>query len=97
MVFSRGYAIEINDIYEKCYCQVEITRTKDLKKLTAETFSEEIRLTPALGLHGSLLIIHASDVNPIDYTLAFLWGAGLRDAEVTVAFAQLRSLFHMIH
>ena len=45
--------IEINDIYEKCGCEVEITRTKHLKKLITETLPEEIRFTPALGLHGS--------------------------------------------
>ena len=30
----------------------------------------------------------ASDLNPTDYALASLVGAGLRDAEITVAFAR---------
>ena len=37
-------------MYIKYGCEVEITRTKDLKKLITETFPEEIKLTPALGL-----------------------------------------------
>ena len=39
-------------MHVKYGCEVEVTRTKDLKKLITETFSEEIRFTPALGLHG---------------------------------------------
>ena len=38
--------IEINGMYEKYGCEVEITRTKDLKKLITETFPKEIRFTP---------------------------------------------------
>ena len=33
-------------MYEKYGCEVEITRTKDLKKLITETFPKEIRSTP---------------------------------------------------
>ena len=58
----------------------EITRTKDLVNLIAETFP------PALGLHGSPLMLHDSGVNPTDYALAYLVRDGLRDAEITVAF-----------
>ena len=81
--------IEINDMYEKYGCEVEITKAKDLKKLITETFPEEIRFTPTLGLHGSPLVLHAGDVNPTDYALASLVGTGLRDAEITVTFAQM--------
>ena len=64
--------IDIYDMYIKYGCEVEIRRTKHLKKLITETFPEEIKLTPALGLHGSLLIFHASDVNPLMIMLWFL-------------------------
>ena len=74
--------IEINDMYEKYGCEVKITRTKDLKKLITETFPEELRFTQALGLHESPLILHASDVNPTDYALTSLAGAGVRDAKL---------------
>ena len=46
----RDLFIDIYDMYIKYGCEVEITRTKDLKKLITETFPEEIKLTPALGL-----------------------------------------------
>ena len=60
-------------MYEKYGCEVEITRTKDLKKLITETFLEKNQLHPCLiGFHGSPLILHASDVNPTDYVLASL-------------------------
>ena len=43
---------EVNDMYTKYGCEVEITRTKDLNKLITENFPEEIRFTFALCLHG---------------------------------------------
>ena len=41
----RELLIEINDMY-KCGCEVELTRTKDLKKPITENFLEKIRFTP---------------------------------------------------
>ena len=61
----RDLLVEINGIYEKYGCEVTIARTKDLKKLITETFPGEIRFTPALRLHGSPLILHTSDMNPL--------------------------------
>ena len=67
--------IEGNDMYEKYYCEVEITRTKDLKKLIKETFLEKIRFIPAIGLHGLPLILHVNHVNPTEYALVpLVWG-----------------------
>ena len=43
---------EVNDMYTKYGCEVEITRTKDLNKLITENFPEEIRFTFALCLRG---------------------------------------------
>ena len=85
----RDLLIEIDDMYYQYGCKVEINITKDLKKLIRETFPDKIRFTPALGLHGSPLILHAGDVSPTDYALASLLKAGLRDAEITVAFARI--------
>ena len=42
----RDLLIEIN-MHEKYGYEVEITRTKDLKKLITETFPEEITVIPA--------------------------------------------------
>ena len=90
--FLWDLLIEINDMYEKYGCEVKIARTKDSKKLITETFPEEIRFTSASGFQGSPLVLHASDVNPTDYALASLVGAGLRGAEITVAFAIHRKI-----
>ena len=38
-------------MYEKDDCEVEITITKDLKKVITETLPEEIRFTRDLRLH----------------------------------------------
>ena len=57
----------MNDMHEKYGCEVALGRTNDLKKLITETFPEESRFTPSICLHGSPLILDASDVNP-------LWG-----------------------
>ena len=85
----RDLLTEINDMYEKYGFKVETTRTKDLNKLKIEIFPEEIRFTPASGLHGSPLILHARDVNPTHYALAFLVGASLTDAGIAVAYARM--------
>ena len=37
----RDLLIEINDMYEKYDCKVEITRTKDLKKLITKYFRKK--------------------------------------------------------
>ena len=71
--------------------EVEIARTKDLQKIITETFPEDIRFIPAIGLHGSPLILHISDVSSTDYALVSLVGAGLRDTEITVAFVRMIS------
>ena len=34
------------------------------------------------------MVAHANDVNSIDYALSSLVGAGLRDREITLVFAQ---------
>ena len=47
----RDFLIEINYMYEKDDCEVEITITKDLKKVITETLPEEIRFTHDLRLH----------------------------------------------
>ena len=59
----RDLLIKNNDMFEKYGCEVEITRTKNLKKLITKTFPEEIRFTHALRFHGLPLILHASEVN----------------------------------
>ena len=84
----RNLLIGITDMYEKYGFEVELTRTKDLKKLITETFPKEIRFNLALGLHGSPMIFHATDVSLTDYALASLVEAGVRDTETTVAFAR---------
>ena len=42
----RDLLIEINDMYEKYGCEVEITKTKALKKLITEIFPEKLDSLP---------------------------------------------------
>ena len=42
-----------------------------------------------MGIHGAGNILHSTDVNPNDYSLATIRGDGLRDDDITKAFAQM--------
>ena len=62
---------------------------KSLKKLIIDLVGNQICFSPSIGLHGSPLVVHASDVIPVDCALASIVGCGLRDSEITLAFAQM--------
>ena len=84
----KDLMLEINEMYEKYDCKARFTRTNSFSDLVTQKF-KEVKVTPALGLHGSPLVIHASDINPADYALASRIGAGLRDADITISFARM--------
>ena len=42
-----------------------------------------------MGIHGAGNILHSTDVNPLDYSLATIRGDGLRDDDITKAFAKM--------
>ena len=63
--------VELNNLYEYFGSSQE-SSAKSLKKFIADSFGNQVCFTPAVGLHGSPLVAHANDVNPIDYVLSSL-------------------------
>ena len=44
---------------------------------------------PSLTVHGNSIAVHAYEVNPADYAIACITGAGLRDGEITTSSAKI--------
>ena len=78
----------MNSLYDFFDCGRE-SSAKNLKKLIIDLVGNQICFSPSIGLHGSPLVVHASGVIPVDYALASIIGCGLRDSEITLAFAQM--------
>ena len=49
-------------------------------------FWDNLQFIPAYGIHGNPIIVHSVEVNPVDYAMASIVGAGLRDQEITLPF-----------
>ena len=65
------------------------TFTSQIKDLISSKFKEKVGFKRASGIHGAGNILHSTDVNPLDYSLATIRGAGLRDDDITKAFARM--------
>ena len=65
------------------------TFTSQIKDLISSKFKEKVEFKRASGIHGAGNILHSTDVNPLDYSLATIRGAGLRDDNITKAFARM--------
>ena len=50
-------------------------------------FRDNLQFIPAHGIHGNPIIVHSVEVNPVDYAMASIIGAVLRDQEITLPFA----------
>ena len=59
-----------------------IIDNKKIKSFLLTNFQPNLQLTLAHGIHGNPIIIHSVKVNPIDYAMASIIGAGLGDKEI---------------
>ena len=50
---------------------------------------DNLQFTPAHGIHGNPIIVHSVEVNHVDYTMASIIGAGLREKEIILPFAKM--------
>ena len=53
------------------------------------SFKESICFTPACWINGNSSVVHAHEVNPVDYAIASIIGAELRDEEIAIYFAKM--------
>ena len=60
-----------------------------MKSFLLTNFRDNLQFTPAHGIHGNPIIAHSVEVNPNDYAIALIIRAGLRDKEITLAFAEM--------
>jgi len=65
------------------------TFTSQIKDVISSKFKEKVGFKRASGIHGAGNILHSTDVSPLDYSLATIRGAVLRDDEITKAFARM--------
>ena len=62
-----------------------ISNTRTLRRFLEKKFSQEIGFFP----FGKQVIVYSADTNPCQYAVLTLQGAGLRDRDLTKAFATL--------
>ena len=80
---------EIANLYEIYCVEGKADDNKKTKSFLLTNFRDNLQFTPAHGIHGNPIIVHSVEVNPVDYTMASITGAGLRDKEITLAFAKM--------
>ena len=60
-----------------------IIDNKKMISFLLTNFQHNLQLTLlAHGTHGNPIIVHSVKVNPVDYAMASIIGAGLRDKEI---------------
>ena len=70
----------------KCIAPMKISGTTERWNIF---FQESICFTSACGIHGNSFVVHAHQVNPVDYPTASIIGAELRDKEIIISFAKM--------
>ena len=74
--------------YEIYFGEGKVDDTKRMKSFLLTNFQYNLQFTPAYGIHRNP-IIHSVSVNPVDYAMASITGAGLRDKEITLTFPKM--------
>ena len=63
---------------------------KKVKSFFLTNFENKLQFTLLThGIHGNPIIVHSVQVNPVDYAMASIIRAGIRDKEITLAFAKM--------
>ena len=75
---------EIANLYEIYCVEGKADDNEKMKSFLLTNFRDNLQFTPAHGIHGNSV-----EVNPVDYTMASITGAGLRDKKITLAFAKM--------
>ena len=58
------------------------------RNFSLTNFQDNLQFTPAHRIQENPIIVHLVEVNPVDYAMASIIGAGLRDKEITQAFTK---------
>ena len=87
--FLSDLVVELKHVYEMYCANENIRDSKKMKYFLQEIFKESICFKPARGIHGNPIVVHAHEVNPVDYVISSIIGAGLPDEEITISFAKI--------
>ena len=72
------------------YCSNEkIKSSEKMKYFLQENFKELVCFTLACWINGNPFVVNAFEVNPVDYVIATIIGAGLRDEKIAISFAKM--------
>ena len=72
------------------YCSNEkIKSSEKMKYFLQENFKELVCFTLACWINGNPIVVNAFEVNPVDYVIATIIGAGLRDEKIAISFAKM--------
>ena len=80
---------EMANLYEIYCVEGKVDNNKKMKSFLLTNFRDNLQFTPARGIHGNPIIVHSVEVNPVDYAMTLIIGAGLRDKEITPVFANM--------
>ena len=64
---------------------------KKMKSFLLTNFRDNSQFTPAHGIHENPIIVHLLKINLVDYAMALIIGAGLRDKEISLVFSKMIS------
>ena len=79
------------NVYEIYCVEGKVNDNKKMKSFLLTNFRDNSQFTPAHGIHGNPIIVHLFKINLVDYAMALIIGAGLRDKEITLAFTKMIS------
>ena len=76
-------------LYEIYCVEGKVDDNKKMKSFLLINFQDNFQFTPAQGIRGNPIIVHSVGVNPVEYAMASIIESGLRDTEITLAFAKI--------
>ena len=80
---------EIANRYEIDCVEGKVDDNKKMKSFLLTNFQYYLQFKPAYGIHENPIIVPSVRVNPVDYAMTSITGAGLRDKDITLTFPKM--------
>ena len=84
-----GLVVQLQQLYEMYCVNKSIKSNKKMKYFLQENFTELICFTLTFWIYGNPIVVHALEVNPVNYVIASISETGLCDEEITISFAKM--------
>ena len=79
----------VEEIYEIYCVEEEVDDNKKIKYFLLTNFQDNLQFTPAHWIDANSITVYYVEVDPVDYAMALIIETGLRDKEITLAFAKM--------